>query len=332
MSSTAQKIDMLYGQPMSVISDCLRGFLCAAPGHDLISADFSNIEGRVLAWLAGEQWKLDAFAKVDASVVLGPDGKPIRNSKGEKVFTEPDIYQQTAAGILSTDPRTIDKKDRQAYGKVPELALGFGGGVGAFQSMARIYGVDVTDDQADTIKKAWRLQHPNIQSYWYDLERAAYRAISEPGKQFKAGPTGREIIYLVDGSFLLCRLPSKRVLVYPYPKIEMREKIWGDMAESLTYMGENTYTRKWERLETYGGKLSENVTQAVARDLLAHALKSCENQNYFVILHVHDEIVAEVPEGFGSVSEMEQIMSTTPSWAAGLPVTAEGWRGKSYRK
>lgn len=301
-------IDLFYGPPLSVLSDCIRGFLIAKPGHDLIACDFSAIEARVLAWLAGEHDVLEIF-----------DGH------GK-------IYEHAAAGIYMKPIEEVTKDERQV-GKVAILALGYGGGVGAFQTMAKGYGVKVDDFTADQIKIAWRHANREIVNYWYDLERAGFAAINNPGTKHLAGYHRREVAYLVKGSFLWCRLPSNRVLCYPYPRIEPVMTPWDEMKDAITFMGVNSLTNKWERQKTYGGSLSENVTQAVARDLLADSLlRISQLPEYSVVMHVHDEIVVEVAEGRGSLAEIKKIMSTPPAWAAGLPMAAEGWRGKRYRK
>jgi len=298
-----------FGQPMTVVSDCIRGFLKARRGYDFIAADFSSIEARVLAWLAGEERVLDIFR------------------------THGKIYEHAAAGIYGVDINSIDKKDpRRQIGKVAVLALGYGGGVGAFQSLAKAYNIIVPDAQADTIKHAWRNTHQNIVKYWYALEDAAISAVRNPGHKFSAGPKGRACEFKMAGSFLWCKLPSQRALCYPYPKLEMIETPWGDLKETLTYKGVDSYTKKWERQKSYGGLLSENVTQAVARDLLAGAMQRLEIRGYPVVLHVHDEIVCEVKKDFGSVEEMEFIMTEVPPWALGLPIQAEGWRGERFKK
>ncbi|MBK7366162.1 MAG: hypothetical protein IPI97_14690 [Nitrosomonas sp.] len=302
-----ETVDMFYGPPLTVVSDCLRGFLRAAPYHKFIAADFSAIEARVLAWLAGEERVLEVFRG---------HGK---------------IYEAEAAGIYRVNIKDVTKAQRQ-IGKVAVLALGFGGGVGAFQSMAKNYGVKVPDVQADEIKKAWRLNNPNIVKYWYGLEDAAKQAILRPGAKFYAGHKDRQVCYLFKGSFLWCKLPSGRVICYPYPKIEAKETPWGEMKDTITYVSEDSVTRVWDRQKTYGGSLSENVTQAVSSCLLREAMLRLEEKNYPIVMHVHDEIVCEVPEDFGSVSEMEQIMSEVPAWAKGLPISAEGWEGQRFRK
>ena len=221
---------------------------------------------------------------------------------------------------------------------------GYGGGKGAFQQMARGYNVKVKDETAENIKLAWRESHPHIVRYWYALENAALEALRIP-HTVKVGPKGREVAFKKNGSFLWCRLPSGRVLCYPYPEIREVETPWGEPKEALTYMASIADTKgkvlpdsnaegKWQRVSTYGGSLAENVTQAVARDLLADAMLRMEVAGYQTVMHVHDEAVIEVPETAmeSTLAEVEKLMAQVPSWAEGLPLAAEGWRGTRYRK
>ena len=301
-------IDMLYGPVMDALADSVRGMITAGPGRELVAMDFSAIEARALAWLAGQESVLEIFR------------------------THAKIYEHAAAGIYGVPLDKVTKDQRQ-IGKVAVLALGYGGGVGAFQSMARVYGVKVGDDQADEIKRAWRESHPAIVQYWYDLESAAINAV-EFGKVTTAGPKGREVVFRKAGSFLWCKLPSGRVLCYPYPVVREKEMPWGGTKPALHYMAVNGVTGKWEETSTYGGSLAENVTQAVAACLLRHAMIELDWQDFDIVMHVHDEVVVEIPATAGPETEkqIEHIMATVPAWATGLPLAAEGWRGFRYRK
>lgn len=335
----ANEIDLLYGPPLDVISSCLRGFLVSDSDADLIACDFSSIEARVIAWLAGEETALEIFR------------------------THGKIYEHAASRIFNVALDEVSESQRQ-IGKVAVLALGYGGGVGALQTMARGYGVSLApayevlvgladfetlkrcEDMfnqnkhrydeisreeyiaSDLTKIFWREANPKIVQFWRELQHAAITAVQNPMSKITAG----KIAYLVNGSFLWCKLPSGGVIVYPYPKVEKVELPWGGKTDGLTYMSEDGQSKKWMRFKTYGGSLAENVTQAVARDLLADAMLRLESAKYTVVAHVHDEIVCELMKGTGSLEEMSKIMCESPEWAKGLPVKAGGWRGNRYRK
>lgn len=333
-------IRALHGPPISAISDCLRAFLWSDTDN-LIGMDFSAIEARVLAWLAGEEKVLEVF-----------------RSHGK-------IYEAAASDTFCISLEEVTKDLRQ-IGKVIELSGGYQGGVGALQAMAQAYGVrlapslpvltnKLTPEQWDkaceawatrgvksgvereewlaseAVKVLWRAKRPNIVRYWHIVESAAVAAVNNPGTVQLVDPRLPSVQFLKRGSFLWCKLPSGRNLCYPYPKTEEVETPWGAMKPMLKYMAVDSQTNKWRRHTAYGGLLVENVTQAVARDLLAEAMLNLDTQGYEIVLHVHDEVGCEQHEG-QSEKQVQAIVSGVPVWAEGLPMAAEGWTGLRYRK
>lgn len=296
-------------RPLEAMSESLRAMLVAAPKHDLIAADFAAIEARVVAWLAGAHDALAVFAA------------------GE------DIYVKAAADIGS---------DNRQLGKVCTLALGYGMGVLKFIDTARKapYNVEMSRKEAWRVHRAWRDANPAIVQFWGDLERACQTAVINPGTAINVGPHLRVVR---NKKALLIRLPSGRVLRYWTPKVKKTKKEivavnedgelvvheFESMELSFAAVGKNKTSMVRE--STYGGKLVENVTQAVARDLLAHSMLTLDAAGYPLVLHVHDSAAAEVPEGTGSVEEFEQLMSETPRWARGCPVATEGYRAKHFQ-
>jgi DNA polymerase bacteriophage-type len=225
----ADLVELLFDDIMSVCASCVRGAIIAAPGKKLCIADLSNIEGRMLAWLANEDWKLKAFKEFDAGV-------------GH------DLYKITAGRILKKDPGDVTKKERQDYGKVPELACGFQGAVGAFAIMGANLGVNLPEDQVVEIVAAWRKAHRQTVKFWYDLERAARGAVLNPGKTFAVRHLKLRVDEHEGFAYLRMRLPSGRYLCYFQPEVDPN-------TGKLSYMGIDQYTRQWKRLATYGGKL-----------------------------------------------------------------------------
>lgn len=297
------------------VSGCLRGLFMAAPGHDLLCSDFSAIEAVVLAELAGETWRQEVFR------------------------THGKIYEMSASILTGTplEEYLRYKKENDSHhphrkrGKVAELASGYGGGLGAWKA----FGADafMTDEEIQDAVKAWRAASPMVTALWWGLQDAALAAITNPGYCYSY----RGLSFGVSGDVLYCQLPSGRRLTYHQPRIYQKTMPWGKQTTCITYMGWNSNYLNgpvgWMRLETYGPKLTENVVQAVARDILASSMTQLDAAGYPIVLHVHDEIVAEVPQGWGSVEEFEQIMGRMPEWAAGWPVRAAGgWRGRRYRK
>jgi DNA polymerase len=319
---------LMFGNPLEVLSRALRSMLVAAPGCVFIGGDYSNIEGRVNAWLAGEDWKVKAFADFDQ----GEGG---------------DLYMLAFARAFNIELDAVTKDQRQV-GKVMELSLGYQGGVRAFQKMGVNYSVSVTDERADELKFAWREANPAIVASWYDLQDAAIEAVRAPG--MKVPCCGGRIQYLVAHGILWCRLPSGRALSYVSPRIESGTcptchgtgsfdeeecaDCWGrgSVKARVAYMGVNSLTKQWGPQRLYGGRQCENVVQAIARDVMVEGMLRLEAAGYPTVLTVHDEVLAEVPEGFGSPEEFAAIMSAVPTWAEGLPVAVGAWKDHRYVK
>lgn len=315
--------DIIYDNVSERCAFAVRGTLLAGRGKKLVIADLSNIEGRVLAWLAGEDWKIEAFKEYDKGV-------------------GPDLYKVTAGRILNKDPFEVTKTERQNQGKVPELAGGYGGGLGAYRKMGGDTFNAMDDDTIGGIVKAWRAAHPATKRLWYDVEgavRSAVRAnretaytthsplsvVTSPGFEVRGllrvdtakGPD--------DVDYVRIRLPSGRYLCYRNMHINEDGQ--------LVYEGINQFTRKWELLETYYGKLVENIVQAIARDVFMSGMRKAEEAGYCVVLRVHDELVCEVPDDPSYTHEgLAEMMSTNPSWSVGLPLSAAGFESYRYRK
>lgn len=315
--------DIIYDNVSERCAFAVRGTLLAGRGKKLVIADLSNIEGRVLAWLAGEDWKIEAFKEYDKGV-------------------GPDLYKVTAGRILNKDPFEVTKTERQNQGKVPELAGGYGGGLGAYRKMGGDTFNAMDDDTIGEIVKAWRAAHPATKRLWYDVEgavRSAVRAnretaytthsplsiVTSPGCEVRGllrvdtakGPD--------DVDYVRIRLPSGRYLCYRNMHINADGQ--------LVYEGINQFTRKWELLETYYGKLVENIVQAIARDVFMSGMRKAEEAGYCVVLRVHDELVCEVPDDPEYTHErLAEMMATNPSWSIGLPLAAAGFESYRYRK
>lgn len=293
-----EMLDMMFGNVPNVLSELIRTVLIPKPNHRFIVADFSAIEARVLAWIAGEQWRIDIFK----------NGGDIYCASASKMFKVP------------VEKNGVNGELRQK-GKISELACGYGGSVGALKNMGAVE-MGVQENELQGLINDWRNANPHIVRFWYEVGNAAMKAIKEK----TTVPLGK-LVFAYERGILFIRLPSGRRLSYIKPRIGTN-RFGGD---SITYMGINS-AKKWDRLETFGGKLTENIVQGTARDLLANALINAANAGYDTVFHVHDEIICEVPNGYGSVDELCRLMCIKPEWADGLPLNADGFECEYYKK
>lgn len=355
--------DILFADElMKYGSAALRGVLIAPKGKKNCVSDLSNIEGRANAWLADEEWKLQAFRdfdtfKLDRTGALIPDGK------GGFVRLGPDLYKVAAGKILGKTPQAIIDAERNSFGKVTELALGYQGGVGAIQNFATAMGVAFADhwgaiqqsvDQgvinqaydnweswgkekaqdtpqdewiaSEVVKLSWRASHPQIVKLWHACEDAARSALNNPGQVFKAGKHLHfKYVRYAGHNYLLMRLPSDKFLIYFEPKQNDEGKI--------SYWGVDSITKQWSRQHIYGGKFVENACQSLSRDILMQGIFSAEEEGYKPVLTVHDELVTECPDTDDFTHEgLSRILSTPLNWCPGFPLAAEGFEAYRYRK
>ena len=332
--------DLFFRDVMRLTANAVRGCIVAAPKQKLVVADLSNIEGRGLAYLAGERWKLKAFAEFDRGIGA-------------------DLYKLAYARSFGVDPASVEKWQRQ-IGKVMELGLGYEGGVAAFLTFAAVYNMDLdelakavyatagneamenalgmwqwakkqkrtlglpeqTYVSCEILKRAWRDAHPMTCALWKAAGDSVRAAIANPGQTF---PIGQRLKARRDGAWLRIRLPSGRYLCYINPQVADDGQI--------SYFGVNQYTRQWGQIKTYGGKLVENCTQAFARDILAYNMPAIERAGYPIVLSVHDELLTETPdESKYNADELGELMSKAPAWAEGIPLAAAGFETYRYRK
>jgi DNA polymerase len=305
---------LLYDEPIKVCSNLIRGVIIASEGCKLVVSDLEQVEARILPWLAGEKWKLAAFAAYD---------------HGEGFDNYVMAYSR-AFGVASDD---VDKSQRQ-IGKTTELSAGYGGAYAAWVSMAATLHAEIPErGRVLEIVRAWREAHPALCDWetglWAQLDRAARLAIQNPGRTFEAG---EHIRFERWREWLRMELPSGGFLNYAAPAIIDDPRRTG--FDTVSYMGVNNYTKKWERLTTYGGKLSADATQATARELMAENLPAIEAAGYLPILLVHDEVLTEVPEDRDDLTAegLNSLLARQPAWAAGLPLAAGGFEAYRYRK
>lgn len=290
-------LETLYDNVPDTLSQLIRTALIAKPGHTFLVADYSAIEARVIAYLAGEQWRMDVFA----------NGGDIYCSSASAMFHVP------------VEKHGINGHLRQK-GKIAELACGYGGGVGALKA----FGADkmgLTDDEMQSIVAQWRAASPSIPRFWKETEKAVKHALRTPGRAFTVQPCG--VKYIRDRMALRCILPSGRQLAYWAAHL--------DADGSIRFMGQNQTTRKWEPMETWGGKLVENIVQAFARDCLAVAMLRLDAAGFNIVFHVHDEVIVEAPEG-SRWEDVADIMGQPIDWAPGLLLRGDGYETKFYRK
>ena len=293
-----EDIELLFDSTPNVLSELIRTAFIPKPGCRFVVADFSAIEARVMGWLSGEEWVLDVFRG---------DGK---------------LYEMTASRMFGIPMAEIGKgSPERAKGKVASLACQYGGSTGALVSMGAL-DMGLTEDELPLLVAAWRKANPHMVQFWWDVDAAAIKAVTEK-QRTKVG----RIIFEYKSGILFITLPSGRKLSYVKPRMAVNR--FG--RDGLTYEGISE-NKKWSRIETYGPKLVENIVQGTARDLLAEAMLRVEKKGYPIVMHCHDEIIAEVPEGTGSVDEMCEVMAVQPEWAEGLPLRADGYQCNFYQK
>lgn len=293
-------IEFLYDSIPDTLSQLIRTAFIPREGNRFMVADFSAIEARVIAWYAREQWRLDVFA------------------------THGKIYEASAAQMFHVPIESIKKgSDLRQKGKIAELALGYGGSVGAIMSMDK--SKSIPEEELPGLVKSWRNANPNITKFWWDCDKAAKRAINE--RTTVCMQYGLKFIY--NPGVLFIQLPSGRKLAYIKPKIEPHETFEG---YKITYEGMEQTSKQWTRISTYGPKLVENIVQATARDCLGEAMFNVEEAGYEVVFHVHDELIMDVPKDFGKLEEVNEIFGKPISWAPGLPLKADGYECDYYMK
>lgn len=310
---------LMYGSINDTLSQLIRTAFVATPGNVLIDADFSAIEARVISWLAGQEWRLEVFR------------------------THGKIYEASASQMFHVPIEKI-KKGNPEYalrqrGKVAELALGYQGGVSAMRRMDTGHNLDdLSDDEVKGIVDRWRETNSMIRDLWNIVDSAAVTVITNGGAQTIRSETTDAVITLaceldvITGTrYMTILLPSGRKLYYPSPEIGVNR--WGN--PSVSYMGQNQTTKRWERVETYGGKLVENIVQAIARDCLAIAIENLEAQGLHVVFHIHDEVVIDTPawaDNDTMLDTVTKIMTKPIPWAQALPLNADGWVDKVFKK
>lgn len=310
---------LMYGSINDTLSQLIRTAFVATPGNVLIDADFSAIEARVISWLAGQEWRLEVFR------------------------THGKIYEASASQMFHVPIEKI-KKGNPEYalrqrGKVAELALGYQGGVSAMRRMDTGHNLDdLSDDEVKGIVDRWRETNSMIRDLWNIVDSAAVTVITNGGAQTIRSETTDAVITLaceldvITGTrYMTILLPSGRKLYYPSPEIGVNR--WGN--PSVSYMGQNQTTKRWERVETYGGKLVENIVQAIARDCLAIAIENLEAQGLHVVFHIHDEVVIDTPawaDNDTMLDTVTKIMTKPIPWAQALPLNADGWVDKYFKK